>query len=144
MSRWAGPPDLDAPDGEDAPSPDDAPPEPTLRSIAADALRAAGFAVVRDWPLNGLDGREPMRGEVMLGEERQADGYEVVTLQWWGTSKGSAVAQHRAVFETARRALAEAGLYAVSGGGLTLEVGWKGDPEGWVARMKARRDGVAA
>ncbi len=139
MSRWAGPADNDAPDGEDALALDDAPPEPSLRSLAADALRAAGFSVVRDWPLNHLDGREPMRGEVMLGDERRADGYEVCTLQWWGPSKGSASSRHRAVFESARLALEAVGLYAVRGGGLTLEVGWKGDPEGWVARMRERR-----
>ena len=147
MSRRPyGPADDDAPwDCDDAPPCSDQPAEPTLRELAVGALQAAHFRVVRDWPIDYLDGRTPMLGEVMLGGPRDADGYEVCALQWWGNAKGAAMAQHRGAFEAARVALAAVGLYAVSDGGLRMEVGWQGTPDGWIARAaQVRAERVAA
>ena len=117
------------------PPPDDAPNEPTLRELVVGALCDADFRAVRAWP----SGRGTLPNEVMVSPVLDREGYEVCVIQWEGPSKGSAVARHQGAFDAARAALAPLGLYAVHEGGLRLEVGWKGTPEGPWERWAAAR-----
>lgn len=136
MSRRPfGPAGDDAPDGEDALTRRD---EPTLRDLVIEALLRAGFRCLRNWPTD----RGAFLNEVSVGPVWLDRGWEVCSVAWQGTSKGSAAQRHAGAFHAATRALAALGLTAEHAGGLRLEVGWQGDPvgsAGRTARVRAER-----
>ena len=138
MSRRPyGDPGDDAPDGEDALTRRD---EPTLRNRVFEALGRAGFIVRRHWPTD----RGAFLNEVSVSPVFLDRGWEVCSVSWHGTSKGSAAARHAGAFHAATRALAALGLTAEHAGGLRLEVGWQGDPVGSAGRTARVRAEMAA
>ena len=133
MSRRPfGDPGDDAPDGEDALTPRD---EPTLRDRVIEALLRAGFRCLRAWPTD----RGAFLNEVSVSPVWLDRGWEVCSVAWQGTSKGSAAARHAGAFHAATKALAAAGMTAEHAGGLRLEVGWQGDPVGAAGRTAVVR-----